>query len=131
MIEVLASATEFIGVQIHPFVLHLFPQTLDEHIIPPDSASVHAEVIPLFFDSVPKRMRTELTVLVGVHPPTQEATAVKPWGSTNLRLALASKRLLQHINRIIASNVIATVEVKTLRLTQSTTAVRKRTLWPS
>jgi hypothetical protein len=54
-------------------------------MIPPGFASIHAEFAPLFFESVHKRMRAELTTLVSVH---------------NLRPAVASERLLQHSNRM-------------------------------
>ena len=54
-------------------------------MIPPGSASVHAELASLFFDGVYKRMCAELTALVGVH---------------NLRPAVASERLVQHLHRM-------------------------------
>src|SRR3954453_14723122 len=69
--------------QIDPFVFHRFPQALDEHIIPPGSAPVHAELATLFLDGLHKLMRGELAALVGIH---------------NLWSAMATERLLQHID---------------------------------
>ena len=46
--------------QIHPFIFHRFPQALDEYIVPPGSAPVHAEVATLFPDGLHELMRGEL-----------------------------------------------------------------------
>jgi hypothetical protein len=90
-------------------MFHRLPQTLDAHIIPPGSAPVHAEVTPPILDRVHERLRGELAALIGIH---------------NLWCAMPYERLVQHRNGMEVSNVIATVEAKTLRLAQSTTAVR-------
>ncbi len=69
--------------QIHSLVFHRFPQALDEHIIPPGSAPVHAEVTPPILDGLHELMRGELTALTGIH---------------NLRFAMVVECLLQHID---------------------------------
>jgi hypothetical protein len=70
---------------VHPLVFHRFPQALDEHIISPGTAPVHAAVAPPILDRMHKRLRGNLAPLVGIH---------------NLRLAMAIERLLQHIDRM-------------------------------
>lgn len=53
--------------QIHPLVLHRFPQAFDKHIVPPGSPPVHTEVAPLTLDRLHELMRDELAALIGIH----------------------------------------------------------------
>ena len=95
--------------QIHPLVFHRFPQALDEHIVPPGSAPIHAEFATPFLDGLHEFMRGELAALVGIH---------------NLRPAIAAECLLQHIDRMAGLQRDATFAASTRREAQSTTAVR-------
>lgn len=71
--------------QIHPLVLHRFPQALNEHIISLGPAPIHAGFAALFLDRLQEFMGSELAALVGVH---------------NFRPTMAAECFLQHIDRM-------------------------------
>ncbi len=71
--------------QIDPLVFYRLPQTLNEHIIPPGSASVHADLATPILDGLHELMRGELAALVGIH---------------NLGRSMVIERLLQYIDRM-------------------------------
>jgi hypothetical protein len=58
-----------IGVQVHLFVLDALPQALDEEIVPPRPAAVHAEGDAVLLDQGDERRAGELAPLVGVQCP--------------------------------------------------------------
>ena len=71
--------------EIHPLIFYRFPQPLDEHIIPPGSTPVHAEVTAPILARMHECLRGKLAALIGIH---------------HLWCAMARERLVQHIDRM-------------------------------
>ena len=55
-----------IGFQIHLFVFHTAPKTLDEHIVQPAAFAVHADLDIVAFEHASELLTGELAALVGI-----------------------------------------------------------------
>ena len=98
-----------VRMQIDLFVLHRAPQPFDEHIVTPGTAAIHAHLTAPVFNQIGELGRRELATLVGID---------------DVRRAVASERVSQHLDRVTGFQVTATRCANALRLAQSMTAVR-------
>src|SRR4051794_25542322 len=98
-----------IGPQVDLLVFHRAPQPLDEHVVPPGAAAIHADADRLVLQHPGEGCAGELAALVGV-----EKSGL-PWR------AMASRTASRQNS---ASRVIDNRHASTRRLNQSSTAAR-------
>ena len=102
-------ADRLVRFQLDLFILDTAPHPLDEHVVAPTAFAIHRQPDTTAQHGLGESAGRELAALISVH---------------DVGSSVAGECFLERFDSVQASSVMATRCASTLRLTQSTTAVR-------